>query len=88
MPADNTSNDHKKSSALMKRAQGQISTIAGAFSPAAHYYRENRTWHGLGDDSDIAYERDENGDIVGSAIEEGRTGLAQGYTVGAEEQRT
>lgn len=70
------------SSALIQRAKGDIATVNGAVSPAAEFLRTQRTWQGLGSDHEVAYERDENGKIRGATMEEGRRGIARGYTVG------
>lgn len=74
------------SSALVQRAKGDVASIGGQVSPAAEFLRSKRTWQGLGSDYEIAYERDENGKIQGAAMEEGRTGVAKGYTVGESEK--
>ncbi|CAK1354160.1 unnamed protein product [Cercospora beticola] len=70
------------SSALVQRAKGDVATINGQVSPAAEFLRSQRTWTGLGSDFEIAYERDEDGKIIGAAMEEGRSGVAKGYSVG------
>lgn len=70
------------SSALVQRAKGDLATINGAVSPAAEFLRSKRTWTGLGSDYEIAYERGEDGEIRGAAVEEGRSGVAKGYKVG------
>ncbi|KAK5123512.1 hypothetical protein LTR85_002550 [Meristemomyces frigidus] len=70
------------SSALVARTKGDLATVNGAVSPAAEFLRSQRTWQGLGSDSLIAYERDEEGRIRGAAMEEGRSGVARGYGVG------
>ena len=72
------------SSALVQKARGDVATINGTVSPAADFLRSKRTWQGLGTDYEIAYERDEEGRIRGAAMEEGRSGVAKGYSVGAE----
>jgi diphthamide biosynthesis protein 2 len=75
------------SSALVARHNPtrDVATIAGQVSPAAEFLRSQRTWQGLGHEhASIAYERDEQGNIVGAAMEEGRSGIARGYTVGEE----
>jgi len=74
------------SSALVQRARGDIATVNGAVSPAADFLRSKRTWQGLGSDYDIAYERDDDGRIRGAVMEEGRSGVAQGYRVGEDEK--
>ena len=73
------------SSALVQRVKGDLATVNGAVSPAAEFLRSKRTWQGLGSDYEIAYERDAEGKIRGAAMEEGRTGVAKGYTTGQAE---
>ena len=70
-------------SALMKKAQGEL-TINGTASPGAEFLRNKRTWQGLGSDFEVRYEDEEND---GSAIQEGRSGVARGYTVGSSNER-
>jgi len=69
------------STALMKRANGDIAAIGGVASPGAEFLRSQRTWQGLGTDY-----RDEEaeGRVDGRAakMEEGRSGIARGYVVG------
>ncbi|KAF2735290.1 diphthamide biosynthesis protein [Polyplosphaeria fusca] len=70
-----------ESMALTKRADGELATINGVVSPGAEYLRSNRTWQGLGSD----YHQDEGveeGPDRAARMEEGRTGIAGGYTVG------
>lgn len=76
------------SSALTKRANGDLASVGGVVSPGAEFLRSQRTWQGLG--SDYA---EQNGDEAsaggdGSAraakMEEGRSGIARGYVVGEE----
>lgn len=67
------------SKALAKRANGDLATIGNTVSPGAEFLRSQRTWKGLGSDFDIAYDEDEEN---GTAIVEGRSGIARGYTVG------
>lgn len=67
-----------QSTALAKRNKGDMITVNGISSPAADYLSQNRTWKGLGSDFEVKYEEEE----IGSTIEEGRTGVARGYTVG------
>lgn len=76
------------SSALIQRARGDVAAIGGQISPAAEFLRSKRTWQGLGSDFEIAYERDEEGKIRGAAMEEGRSGVAKGYSVGEQGERT
>jgi len=74
------------SSALTKRANGDIAAVGGVASPGAEYLRSNRTWQGLGTD----YQNDEDGGSGEAAggraakIEEGRSGVARGYVVGED----
>jgi len=75
--------DSSISNALMKRANGDLTTINGTASPGAEYLRSRRTWQGLGSDFEIAYEGER-----GAAIEQGRSGVARGYRVGEDEKRT
>jgi diphthamide biosynthesis protein 2 len=65
------------SSSLIKRANGDLAMINGTASPGAEYLRSQRTWKGLGSDFEIKYEDEE-----GAQVEEGRSGVARGYTVG------
>ena len=62
--------------------------MGGQISPAAEFFKNNRSWQGLG--SDHGAER--NGDKVvetveGGQVEEGRTGIARGYTIGNDAAR-
>ncbi|MCJ1366341.1 Diphthamide biosynthesis protein 2 [Acarospora aff. strigata] len=70
---------------LIRRINGELATVGGEVSPAAEYLNSKRTWKGLGSDFEIAY--DEAGthvDINGTSIEQGRSGIARGYSVGEE----
>jgi diphthamide biosynthesis protein 2 len=71
------------SSALTKRTNGDMAIINGTASPGAEYLRSQRTWKGLGSDFEIAYEEEERG----AAVEQGRSGVARGYTVRDSEER-
>jgi diphthamide biosynthesis protein 2 len=74
------------STALTKRANGDVAAVGGVASPGAEYLRSNRTWQGLGTD----YRgEEEEGRVDGRAakMEEGRSGIARGYVVGDEEKR-
>lgn len=73
------------STALARRANGDLATINGAASPGAEFLRSQRTWKGLGSDFAIAYDEDD-GAGRGAAVEEGRGGVARGYTVGGGEK--
>lgn len=68
----------KSSNALALRPKAELATVNGVVSPGAEYLRAQRTWQGLGSD----YAAEES-----TAIEEGRSGVARGYTVGSEERR-
>ncbi|KAL2117572.1 hypothetical protein VTJ04DRAFT_7232 [Mycothermus thermophilus] len=64
--------------ALTLRGKGELAMVNGVVSPGAEYLRTQRTWQGLGSD------------YVGEAstvIEEGRSGVARGYTVGEDGER-
>lgn len=61
---------------LAVRPKSDLATVKGALSPGAEFLRSQRTWQGLGGDFDNA-ERS-------TTIEEGRSGVAKGYTVGNE----
>ncbi|CAK7224781.1 Diphthamide biosynthesis protein 2 [Sporothrix curviconia] len=67
--------------ALAIRAKaGELATINGVISPGAEFLRSQRTWQGLGtefDDEDV---------VASTAVEEGRSGIARGYTVGEDAQ--
>jgi diphthamide biosynthesis protein 2 len=74
------------STALTKRANGDIAAVGGVASPGAEYLRSKRTWQGLGSDY---RDEEEEGRVGGNAakMEEGRSGIARGYVVGDEERR-
>ncbi|EGS22256.1 putative diphthamide biosynthesis protein [Thermochaetoides thermophila DSM 1495] len=67
------------SSALTLRAKGDVTRVNGVISPGAEYLRSQRTWQGLGSD----FTPDEESTVV----EEGRSGVARGYTVGPNKER-
>jgi diphthamide biosynthesis protein 2 len=67
-----------QSSALALRPKAELAMVNGVVSPGAEYLRSQRTWQGLG--SDYAAE-------ATTAIEEGRSGVARGYTVGEDQER-
>ena len=69
------------SDSLIRRARGDVAVVGGEASPGAEYLRSKRTWHGLGSDLEIAYED------AGGAIEQGRSGIARGYTHNGEGTR-
>jgi diphthamide biosynthesis protein 2 len=68
------------STALAKRAKGDLAMIGSTISPGAEFLRSQRTWKGLGSDFEIKYEEDD--EVGGSAVVEGRRGIARGYAVG------
>lgn len=72
----------RKSNALTKRVDGDLTTINGTASPGAEYLRTQRMWRGLGSDFEISYEEEKS-----AAVEQGRDGIARGYTVGGGERR-
>ncbi|KAL8305816.1 hypothetical protein RB597_003490 [Gaeumannomyces tritici] len=72
--------DGTGSSALALRPKAEVATINGVVSPGAEFLRSQRTWTGLGSDFDTE-ERS-------AAVEEGRSGVARGYTVGSIDERS
>ncbi|KAI6080646.1 diphthamide biosynthesis protein [Hypoxylon rubiginosum] len=70
------------SSAITKRAAGDVALVNGVASPGAQFLRSQRTWQGLG--TEHGGEDDEESTV----IEEGRSGIARGYVVGEDEGRT
>ena len=69
------------SDSLVRRAQGDLAVVGGEASPGAEYLKSKRTWKGLGSDMEIAYED------TGGALEQGRKGIARGYTQNMEGPR-
>lgn len=68
-----------RSSALTLRSKAQeLASVNGVVSPGAEYLRTQRTWVGLGTDFD---------EEASMTIEEGRGGVARGYTVGGEGEK-
>ncbi|KAI5925675.1 putative diphthamide synthesis protein-domain-containing protein [Camillea tinctor] len=89
-----TNNDDKStprtisSSAVVKRATGDVALVNGVVSPGAQFLRSQRTWQGLGSDFNTG-EEDEVEVEESTLVEEGRSGIARGYAVGEEQsQRT
>ena len=72
------------STALTRRANGDLAQIGGVVSPGAEYLREKRTWQGLG--SDYKEEEDKGASGHAAKMEEGRSGIARGYVVGEEDR--
>ncbi|KAL8695428.1 MAG: hypothetical protein Q9218_000006 [Villophora microphyllina] len=75
-----------KGLSLIRRTKGEVATIGNQVSPGAEFLRSGRTWKGLGSDFDIEYDHDENAN--GALVEEGRGGLARGYTTAKSCTRT
>ena len=73
------------SGALVKRHSIEVAKIGGEVSPGAEFLNSTRTWKGLGSDFDIAYEDSDTS--LGAVVEEGRKGIARGYTLGSETSR-
>lgn len=67
-----------QSGTLSLRPKAELATINGVVSPGAEFLRSQRTWQGLGSDFD---------DERAATIEEGRSGVARGYTVGETEDK-
>ncbi|KAJ9606367.1 Diphthamide biosynthesis protein 2 [Cladophialophora chaetospira] len=80
------SSSTQSSTALTRKSNGALISINGIASPAAEYLAQQRSWRGLGSDFEIKYEED--GAQEGDLIEEGRTGVARGYTIGEDESKT
>lgn len=77
--ASKMSSTASSSQALLKRVNGDIAVINGTASPGAEYLRSQRTWQGLGSDFEIKYDEEK-----GATVEEGRSGVARGYTIGED----
>lgn len=65
---------------LIKRAHGDLARVGGEVSPGAEFLRSRRTWQGLGSDFGV-----EHG-AGGATVEQGRSGIARGYTVGDDKR--
>ncbi|KAH8906376.1 diphthamide biosynthesis protein [Coniochaeta sp. PMI_546] len=68
-----------KSAALSLRSKAELATVNGVISPGAEYLRSQRTWQGLGSDFSSTEKN--------TTIEEGRRGVARGYTIGSSDSR-
>ncbi|KAL9582887.1 MAG: hypothetical protein Q9212_003032 [Teloschistes hypoglaucus] len=75
----------RQETSLVERTKGEVATIGNQVSPGAEFLRSSRTWKGLGSDVDVEYDLDENSN--GAPIEEGRSGLAKGYTTAESSTR-
>ncbi|KAL8967992.1 MAG: hypothetical protein Q9183_002670 [Haloplaca sp. 2 TL-2023] len=64
--------------ALARRMKGDVAVVGNQVSPGAEYLRSSRTWKGLGSDLTVEYDHTESSEST--AIEEGRSGLARGYS--------
>ncbi|KAH8816585.1 putative diphthamide synthesis protein-domain-containing protein [Xylogone sp. PMI_703] len=67
------------SKVLTRRARMDLATVNGEVSPGAEYLKSQRTWQGLGSDF---HEVSEEERVQGGLVEQGRSGVARGYTVG------
>lgn len=76
VPSNETEVDHSAKS-LVKHFKGELVAIGGEVSPGAEHLQSKRTWAGLGSDFEI--KDDEVGIDNGTAVEEGRNGIARGY---------
>lgn len=84
---DNLSKAKEPSNALAQRKAGELAMVNGVVSPGAHYLRSQRTWQGLGSDfQDV--DDDEKEYEESTVVEEGRSGVARGYTVGEDEGKS
>jgi diphthamide biosynthesis protein 2 len=72
------------STAVTKRAIGDLASVGGVVSPGAEFLRSNRTWQGLGSDYQNDEERHPSVGIQAAKMEEGRSGIARGYVVGED----
>ena len=70
------------STAITKRAKGDLATINGVKSPAAEFLNSKRTWQGLGSDFKPADDKYDTPLMAKGAavVEEGRSGIARGYS--------
>ena len=83
MAEDDAENADRSSTSLIKRANGDIAAVGGIASPGAEFLRSQRTWQGLGSDYEIDFTTGAGRE--GAAVEQGRSGVARGYTVGETE---
>ncbi|KAL8869194.1 MAG: hypothetical protein Q9174_004449 [Haloplaca sp. 1 TL-2023] len=72
--------------ALARRTKGEIAVIGNQVSPGAEYLRSSRTWKGLGSDLTVEYDHVEGSEST--TIEEGRSGLAKGYSTSFSSTKT
>ncbi|KAL1876182.1 hypothetical protein VTK73DRAFT_9620 [Phialemonium thermophilum] len=76
---NNSAETSTQAGALSLRPKSDLATVNGVVSPGAEFLRSQRTWQGLGSDFD--------GSERSAVIEEGRSGVARGYTVGTTQER-
>ncbi|KAJ1324485.1 diphthamide biosynthesis protein 2 [Microdochium nivale] len=81
-----------QTSALTRRTAAagyQVATINGIASPGAEYLRTQRTWQGLGTEFGTGEDGD-GGEMAeqSTVVEQGRSGIARGYTVGEEHDQS
>lgn len=79
----------KPGDALIKRERGDVIRLGATASPAADFLHEKRSWRGLGSDFPIEYDEETCTPkaVEGALMEQGRCGIAKGYTVGSEISR-
>jgi diphthamide biosynthesis protein 2 len=78
---------------VAKRDPLSVARVNNGPSAGAEFLNTNRTWTGLGSDHlrkrsqkvEIGYEEED--EEVGAEIEQGRSGIARGYTVGESDKR-
>ncbi|RAL62209.1 hypothetical protein DID88_002693 [Monilinia fructigena] len=76
------------SNKLVKSAKMELATVNGEVSPGAEYLREKRTWTGLGSDYDTEAIEEGREREIAAIVEEGRRGVARGYTVGEDASKS
>ena len=83
--AKHIANGSSNARALIKRSKADVAKIGEEASPAAEFFKEKRSWQGLGGDFPVEYnDVGAPREVEGAAMEEGRCGIAKGYTVGDE----
>lgn len=85
--SSSTEADKGPSNAVAQRKMGELAMVNGVLSPGAQYLRSQRTWQGLGTDFKDA-DDDEKEYEESTIVEEGRSGVARGYTVGEDEGKS
>lgn len=80
-----SNHDQGISSALTRLEANALVTIGGEISPAAEFFKNQRTWQGLG--SDFEASEGEDGAVHGAAMEQGRRGIARGYVVDEDKRQ-